>query len=276
MKRTKCTFTLFFALLILLSSLSSCKQPEPEQTTVEPPVVVEPPVTESEPEPKEIPIISPVEAKPDPNAMSYEEYFSEERLINDSLWVVGPTFKFTVIDNSLYFTDDKGEPIAQITTQLFEKTFSYTSENAKFVVSSENEVFKLNEDYSVEHVATAVGPVQMKMSGDNMVMFYISDDTLYRVYLPTGQTDKLATLDNIFVFYIISNTDVMWHKFISNVESGPNTGGKILEEFIYSSLTDKNYPTADFRIDTQNLYQRLAELREKILPSRDADIAAMG
>lgn len=159
--------------LMLLSLLSSCKPPEPEPTTVELPVVEkpEPPVVEPEPE---LPPDVPPGIEPDPERMSYEEFFSEER----------------------DFQKRHAKKILDFNGQYFgvvgKDHYCYTFGNTKLVLLSEDRkrielvtLYGRNAELLYESEAD-IFPIA---AGEDIVYFATSENILYRLHIPTKTLD---------------------------------------------------------------------------------------
>lgn len=141
---------------------------------------------------------------------SYTEYFSEERefTVNDDTYNWSTYFYSDEETGYLYSRNVDTEEIKLIYKENVTEHYLY-KENLYCVVNGKSIVKITVKGENPETILTAPKEIQQLYVNDDLI-FYLSDNSIYRYHRESQTTDRIVRDDDIYFFYPYSNKTIEW------------------------------------------------------------------
>jgi hypothetical protein len=165
----------------------------------------------------------------DSKTLSYGEYFKEERGFHDQAW--NPIFDDLHI---FIYTKDglRSEADGLTLGYLYSYDFN-TKEYSLLVGETVSASWLVNERifysvrdtiYSIDSagkdkkiVCTADGDIT-KFVANDILVYYVVNDELYRYYIPSATTDYISLVPGISELYPLTNKEIAWNVFNEDIK----------------------------------------------------------
>jgi len=186
----------------------------------------------------------------------YDDYFAVEkpRIDTSTEFYGDKNHYYFVEDNGLYFTDyiitDNGAVFSNINTKVLNETvndMTFCKDKLVMLVNNQHFAYLNADDWSYEIFYSSNEKITHFFGFDEVIYFMINN-TVYRLHIPTGITEKFIKADDVFeksveveLIWMVSNT-----KFSIVIEDPEYVPYKHQETYEETGLLENEYEKLHF------------------------------
>ena len=160
--------------------------------------------------PQPSPAPSPEESfPPQPQALSYEEYFSKERRI------VPYSYGAVTSNDDMYFVR-LVDGVEIVHNNVMTSEILITKSGDHYVAVESKQIICLKRDATEVVTVYEAKDYIVNFKTNDVVMFILDGQTIYRLYLPDGTCEKICDVGDVLEIYPITNYEVWWREQSNN------------------------------------------------------------